>query len=311
MKKTEVKQLVIESDRAGQRIDNFLQRELREIPRSRIYQMLRKGEVRVNKGRIKQTYRLQSGDTVRIPPLYVEDSQSGPVVSTQLLEKLLTAILYEDDSIIVLNKPSGLSVHSGTGQKLGVIEAIRTAKPEYKTLELVHRLDRETSGCLILAKDLHSLRQLHADLKQGAIDKSYIALLSGQLKRAQIRVDKPLSRNTRRGGERIVGVDDEGKQAVTVFNRQKIYPQATLVEVDLLTGRTHQIRVHSASIGHPVIADDKYGDKEVNGRFKQLGLRRLFLHASELQLRSPANGKKLNIKAPLDEGLQVILDGLE
>lgn len=311
MKKTEVKQVVIDSDRSGQRIDNFLQRELDGIPRSRIYQMLRKGEVRVNKGRIKQTYRLQAGDTVRIPPLFVEDAKTAPVVSTKLAEKLLGAILYEDDSVIVLNKPSGLSVHGGTGQKLGVIEAIRASEPRYEKLELVHRLDRETSGCLLLAKDLPSLRQLHTDMKSGEIDKTYTALLMGQLSRKSLRVDKPLSRTTRRAGERIVGIDAQGKKAVTVFNRKKSYKQATLVEIDLLTGRTHQIRVHSASIGHPVIADEKYGDKDINQYFKQLGLRRLFLHASALQFRAPASGKKLNIKAPLDPQLLSILDKLE
>ncbi|MEQ8290020.1 MAG: RluA family pseudouridine synthase [Gammaproteobacteria bacterium] len=311
MKKTEVKQVVIDSDRSGQRIDNFLQRELDGIPRSRIYQMLRKGEVRVNKGRIKQTYRLQAGDTVRIPPLFMEDAKSGPVVSTKLAQMLLGAILYEDDSIIVLNKPSGLSVHGGTGQKLGLIEAIRALEPRYEKLELVHRLDRETSGCLLLAKDLPSLRQLHTDMKSGEIDKTYTALLMGQLQRQSLRVDKPLSRTTKRAGERIVGIDAQGKKAVTVFNRKKTFKKATLVEVDLLTGRTHQIRVHSASIGHPVIADEKYGDKDTNQHFRQLGLRRLFLHASALRFRSPASGKKLNIKAPLDPQLLSILDGLE
>lgn len=311
MKKTEVKQVVIDSNRSGQRIDNFLQRELDGIPRSRIYQMLRKGEVRVNKGRIKQTYRLQAGDTVRIPPLYVADAKTAPVVSTNLAEKLQGAILYEDDSIIVLNKPSGLSVHGGTGQKLGLIEAIRASEPRYEKLELVHRLDRGTSGCLLLAKDLPSLRQLHTDMKSGEIDKTYTALLMGQLQRQSLRVDKPLSRTTKRAGERIVGIDAQGKKAVTVFNRKKTFRQATLVEVDLLTGRTHQIRVHSASIGHPVIADEKYGDKDTNQYFRQLGLRRLFLHATALRFRSPASGKKLNIKAPLDPQLLSILDSLE
>lgn len=311
MKKTEVKQVVIDSNRSGQRIDNFLQRELDGIPRSRIYQMLRKGEVRVNKGRIKQTYRLQAGDTVRIPPLYVADAKTAPVVSTNLAEKLQGSILYEDDSIIVLNKPSGLSVHGGTGQKLGLIEAIRASEPRYEKLELVHRLDRGTSGCLLLAKDLPSLRQLHTDMKSGEIDKTYTALLMGQLQRQSLRVDKPLSRTTKRAGERIVGIDAQGKKAVTVFNRKKTFRQATLVEVDLLTGRTHQIRVHSASIGHPVIADEKYGDKDTNQYFRQLGLRRLFLHATALRFRSPASGKKLNIKAPLDPQLLSILDSLE
>ncbi len=307
MKKTEVKQVVISSDQSGQRIDNFLQRELGGIPRSRIYQMLRKGEVRVNKGRIKQTYKLQAGDTIRIPPVFAEQSRSEPVVSDNLASILAESVLYEDDALVILNKPAGLSVHGGTGQKLGLIEAIRVLQPENEKLELVHRLDKETSGCLLLAKNLRALRQLHEDMKCGKVAKIYTALLAGRLERNRIRVNKPLARNRQRAGERLVGIDEQGKEAVSIFKTKQYFSDATLVEIELVTGRTHQIRVHSASLGHPVVADTKYGDKAINDTYRKRGLRRLFLHASGLQLRSPADGKKLKILAPLDRQLESIL----
>ena len=296
MKKTDVKQVVISSDQSGQRIDNFLQRELSGIPRSRIYQMLRKGEVRVNKGRIKQTYKLQAGDTVRIPPIFSEQAKTVPVVSESLASILSEAVLYEDDALMILNKPSGLAVHGGTGQKLGLIEAIRVLQPENQKLELVHRLDKETSGCLLLAKNMQSLRQVHEDMKSGKVTKLYTALLAGRLERNRVKVNKPLARSKQRAGERLVGIDEQGKDSVSIFKTKQFYRDATLVEVELLTGRTHQIRVHSASLGHPVVADTKYGDKAINDAYRKRGLRRLFLHASGLQLRSPANGKKLKIQ---------------
>ncbi len=307
MKKTDVKQVVISSDQSGQRIDNFLQRELSGIPRSRIYQMLRKGEVRVNKGRIKQTYKLQAGDTVRIPPIFSEQAKTVPVVSESLASILSEAVLYEDDALMILNKPSGLAVHGGTGQKLGLIEAIRVLQPENQKLELVHRLDKETSGCLLLAKNMQSLRQVHEDMKSGKVTKLYTALLAGRLERNRVKVNKPLARSKQRAGERLVGIDEQGKDSVSIFKTKQFYRDATLVEVELLTGRTHQIRVHSASLGHPVVADSKYGDKAINDAYRKRGLRRLFLHASGLQLRSPANGKKLKIHAPLDQQLESIL----
>ncbi len=308
-KKVKSKQIVINEDVAGQRIDNFLIRYLGKIPKSRIYQMVRKGEVRVNKGRIKQTYKLIKGDIVRIPPIYTNERiQNEP--PRQLQQKIVDAIIYEDDSLIIVNKPSGVVVHGGSEHEFGIIEAIRAYSDKYSKLELVHRLDKETSGCLILAKTIPSLRILNKIIQTDEISKTYCALLAGQLDKKQYLVDQPLKKNTMLSGERVVKVDPSGKKATTKIFRAKVYQNATLVEVELLTGRTHQIRVHSAYINHPVIGDNKYGDKDINKQFKKIGLKRLFLHAKSLQFVSPATNKSIFIEAPLDVGLTELLQKL-
>lgn len=306
-KKINSKQIVIKADNEGQRIDNFLIRYLGEIPKSRIYQMLRKGEVRVNKGRIKQTYKLKTDDIVRIPPVYLhaEKTNESP---RYLQEKILKSIIYEDEGIIVINKPAGIVVHSGSGQKHGVIEAFRDAGGKYTKIELVHRLDKETSGCLILAKNIPVLRQLHNIINNGEISKIYTTLLAGHVRSKKIIVNKALSKNSI--NEQIITVEKGGKEAKTIFYRIKSYKDASLVNVDLMTGRTHQIRVHSASIGHPVLGDSKYGDRLLNREYRKKGLKRMFLHAKSLNFISPVTGNEITIEAPLEENLLNFLDKL-
>lgn len=309
MKNNHVKQLFISTDQASQRIDNFLMRYLGKVPKSRIYQMIRKGEVRVNKGRIKHTYKLLAGDCIRIPPVFTQNKEIFAATSEQK-QRLLKAIIYEDEAMLVLNKPSGMTVHSGSGQRQGIIEIIRQSRPDYGVLELVHRLDRETSGCLMLAKSRNSLLQLHRDQKTGSIEKYYIALLAGQLKQALRRVDQALQKNARQAEPQRIRISHDGKEAVSLFQPRKLFQQATLCKITLLTGRTHQIRVHSAHIGHPVLGDSKYGNKSQNMSFRKLGLSRMFLHASQLQFISPDTQKRQSVKAPIDKQLQSLLDRL-
>jgi 23S rRNA pseudouridine955/2504/2580 synthase len=307
LKKTESKQLVITGEHEGQRIDNFLIRYFGKIPKSRIYKMLRKGEVRVNKGRTKQTYKLKSGDVLRIPPVYLDEEKS--VNAPRFLQqKVLESIIYEDDGIIVINKPAGIVVHSGSGQDHGVIEAFRDSSKKYEKLELVHRLDKDTSGCLILAKSIQVLRQLHEIINLNEVSKTYTALLAGRLSKNRITINNEISKNP--SNEKMTIVDKGGKPAKTIFNRETVFDNATLVNVDLITGRTHQIRVHSASIGHPVLGDNKYGDRSLNREYKKQGLRRMFLHSKSLSFISPVTNKKLTVKAPLDENLLHFLDKL-
>ena len=308
-KKEQSKQIVISEDNAGQRIDNFLIRYLGKIPKSRIYQMLRKGEVRVNRGRVKQTYKLNKGDTLRIPPIFVNEKNSG-IPSRQLQKKIINSIIYEDDSLLVINKPSGLVVHGGSGQDFGIIETIRTLGGQFEKLELVHRLDKETSGCLILAKNIPGLRLLHRAIQSGEMTKTYNALLSGKLENKEYLINQPLQKNSQRSGERFVKVDDSGKIAVTRFHRESIFDQATLVRIDLITGRTHQIRVHSAYMGHPVVGDKKYGDRKINDEFRKLGLKRIFLHAKSLRFISPATNKPVSVDAPMDQELIELINKL-
>lgn len=307
-KKTNSKQIVIASDNEGQRIDNFLFRYFGKIPKSRVYQMLRKGEVRVNKGRIKQTYKLKTGDILRLPPVYLDEEKSNEA-PRYLQEKIIKSIIYEDEGIIVINKPAGVTVHSGSGQNHGVIEAFRATGNEYEKIELVHRLDKDTSGCLILAKNIPVLRELHKIINNGEISKIYTALLAGQIKKEKITVNKALSKNPE--NERIVTVDQGGKEAVSIFHHEKSYGETSLVNVDLITGRTHQIRVHSASIGHPILGDAKYGDRKLNREYRKKGLKRMFLHARSISFVSPVIGKKITIEAPLEEKLTNFLDKLD
>lgn len=304
----QVRRVRIGAEEAGQRIDNYLIRELRGVPRSRLYRLLRRGEVRVNGGRVEATYRLAEGDELRLPPVRVSaDDQSRP--GGRLLERLADSILYEDDRVLVLNKPAGVAVHGGSGVVHGVIEGLRALRPQAPFLELVHRLDRDTSGCLMLAKKRSALRELHGQLREQRLEKRYLALLAGKLPRGRIPVEAALERSQLRGGERMVKVDGEGRHARSLFRTVERFAGATLAEVDIATGRTHQIRVHAAHLGHPVVGDDKYGDREINRQFRHLGLRRLFLHAQSLSLRWK-DGGELSLVAPLSEDLQRVVETL-
>jgi 23S rRNA pseudouridine955/2504/2580 synthase len=301
----------VDAERAGQRIDNFLLVNLKGVPRSRIYRMLRKGEVRVNKGRVKACYRLQAGDAVRIPPLYQAQPAPAGRPSTRALESLEQGILFEDQGLLVLNKPSGMAVHGGSGLSYGVIEALRGLRPQAPYLELVHRLDRDTSGCLIIAKRRSVLRELHRLLRGDGLDKRYLTLVKGHWQGGERRVDVPLLKNTLRSGERIVTVDAEGKPSVSLFRPHTLYTRASLMEVRLLTGRTHQIRVHGTAEGFPIAGDEKYGDTAFNRKLKeQTGLRRLFLHAHSVAFELPGVAQSYRITASLGKDLETVLTRL-
>lgn len=301
----------ISASQAGQRIDNFLLTLEKGVPKSRIYRAIRKGEVRVNKGRIKQTYKIQAGDVIRVPPLRVAERETPTQVSDSLTQQLLQDIIFEDDSMLVLNKPSGLAVHAGSQIQLGVIEAFRLIKPELPFLELVHRLDRDTSGCLLLAKSRDSLLNLQQQMLSDQIDKRYLTLLKGLMPNSQQLVEQPLVKNTVSSGERMVRVTADGKYAKTLFMRQQALGIAQLTEVKLFTGRTHQIRVHAAWSGHPVAGDEKYGDRDFNKTLKSFGLKRLFLHAWRLGIQHPLTGEPMQLEAPLPDKLQLVISNLE
>ncbi len=301
-KKTEVQQISIDSEDESRRIDNFLMSRFKGLPRTRVYQMLRRGEVRVNKGRKKPGYRLQSGDILRIPPISLETERTSARPPRYLLNMLESAVLFEDEKILVVNKPSGIVVHAGSGRSFGVIEVLRHMRPEDSNLQLVHRIDQATSGCLLLSKTGQGLRELHQALKSGKMEKGYIALLGGDIGPKPLTVDLALRKNTLSSGERIVRPDKEGKRAVSTFSRSRLFRQTCLADIFIETGRTHQIRVHAQSIGHPVAGDEKYGDESLNRQLRKAGLSRLFLHASTLTLPSYGN-KGLNLKAPLSEEL--------
>jgi len=305
-----VRYVDVSADEAGQRIDNFLARHLRGVPRSVIYRVLRRGEVRVNSGRIRPHYKLKAGDSVRIPPLRVDPGPQTTVAGKRL-PRIEDSIVFENPRLLVIDKPSGVAVHGGSGISHGVIEALRAQRPGAPFLELVHRLDRDTSGCLIIAKRRSALRALHEQLRLGSMQKRYLALLSGAWPGGSRRVQAALRKNRLQGGERVVRIDAEGKQAETVFHPVSGYGVASLVDIELKTGRTHQIRVHAAHIGQPLAGDEKYGDPEFNRRMKTLGLRRLFLHAHMIEFIDPGTDDVINISAPLPDELKQVLDRLE
>ncbi|MEH6550855.1 MAG: 23S rRNA pseudouridine(955/2504/2580) synthase RluC [Pseudomonadales bacterium] len=301
-----VQLLTVEEGYEGQRLDNFLLARLHGLPKTRLYRLLRKGEIRVNKGRIRQDYRVQIGDVVRVPPLVLAERRAPGQASDRLVTRLEDSILYEDDAVMVINKPSGLAVHGGSGINLGLIEALRQARPQDRQLELVHRLDRETSGCLMIARKRSALRSLHAALREGHVDKTYTALVLGKWPRGLREVRAPLLKNHLQSGERMVKVDEEGKRSHTRFEVTRSNSRVSLMKVSPVTGRTHQIRVHARHAGHPLVGDDKYGSDEANKEFRKMGCKRLFLHAS--RLRFPLlDGKIIEVEAPLPEDLQTTL----
>lgn len=295
---------------AGQRIDNFLFNYLKSVPKGHIYKIIRKGEVRVNKGRIKQTYKLQFGDTVRIPPVTITEKQPKPAPGRSLLTLIENSIIYEDDCLIAINKPSGVAVHGGSGVSYGIIEAIRALKPEEKFLELVHRLDRDTSGCLLIARKRSALINVQDQLRNRQTDKRYLTLLCGKLSFARKKVTAPLLREALKNGERFVRVDKNGKESTSYFTCLKQYSDSALVEVKIVTGRTHQIRVHSQFLGHSVAGDTKYANFACNQRMKERGLKRLFLHSEQMTLKHPDSSQSITIKAPLSKELEDFLFAL-
>lgn len=301
----------IQPAQAGQRIDNFLLTQLKGVPKSRIYRILRKGEVRVNRGRIKPDYRLQAGDSIRIPPLRLTPKPAAPRPAEHILAEVEASILYEDKLFLILNKPSGLAVHGGSGLSYGLIEALRALRPDAPFLELGHRLDRETSGVLVIAKRRSALRAFHAQLREGGMEKRYLALVKGRWRGGERRVEAPLRKNQLSSGERIVRVSADGKPALTLFRPVTIYSSATLLEAELITGRTHQVRVHAAHCGHPIAGDEKYGDENFNRQMAALGLKRLFLHARSLAFIHPHSETTLRVEAPLPAQLDALLQQLE
>ncbi|MCB4227577.1 23S rRNA pseudouridine(955/2504/2580) synthase RluC [Mannheimia haemolytica] len=298
----------ISEDEAGQRLDNFLLAKLKGVPKSLIYRIVRKGEVRVNKGRIKPEYKLQPDDLVRVPPVRVAEKNEAPI-STKLnkVAELESQILYEDDSMLVINKPSGIAVHGGSGLSFGVIEALRALRPQARFLELVHRIDRDTSGILLVAKKRSALRSLHEQLREKVVQKDYLALVRGQWQAHTKVIKAPLLKNELASGERIVRVSEEGKPSETRFSIEERYANATLVKASPITGRTHQIRVHTQYAGHPIALDDKYGDAEFDSKMKEVGLQRLFLHAHAIRFEHPKTGEEMGITAPLDKTLKGVL----
>lgn len=301
----------ISEDEARQRLDNFLLSKLKGVPKSLIYRIVRKGEVRVNKGRIKPEYKLQTDDVVRVPPVRVAEKNEAPI-STKLnkVAELESQILYEDDVLLVINKPSGIAVHGGSGLSFGVIEALRALRPEARFLELVHRIDRDTSGILLVAKKRSALRNLHEQLREKVVQKDYLALVRGQWQSHTKVIKAPLLKNELASGERIVKVSEEGKPSETRFSIEERYANATLIKASPVTGRTHQIRVHTQFAGHPIALDDKYGDRDFDSKMQQAGLNRLFLHAYSIRFQHPKTNEEMVITAPLDSTLKGVLKKL-
>jgi 23S rRNA pseudouridine955/2504/2580 synthase len=285
----------------GQRVDNFLHRILKGVPKSHVYRILRSGEVRVNSRRAEPTLRLQPGDRVRVPPIRTATpSHTGPVPTGGAA----LPILYEDDALIAIDKPAGVAVHGGSGISHGVIERLRALRPAAPFLELVHRLDRETSGVLMLAKKRRALTQLHEQIRDGHTDKRYLALVPGAWRKGAVTLDFPLAKHVLDGGDRRVTVSADGQEAATRVRIERTLPDYTLLEARLLTGRTHQIRVHLAHAGFPICGDDKYGDFELNRRLAREGLKRMFLHAARFRCAHPITGEPLDIAAPLPADLE-------
>ncbi|WP_082823809.1 RluA family pseudouridine synthase [Alloalcanivorax xenomutans] len=300
--------VTIDEGRDGQRLDNFLITHLKGVPRSRIYRIIRSGEVRVNKKRAKQTTRLANGDIVRIPPIRTAESGAPPKVSDALAERLSRTLIYEDEHLFIFNKPAGLAVHGGSGVSLGLIEALRVLYPEERELELVHRLDRDTSGCIMVARRRSFLRRLQRLMQQGGVEKRYWLLCQG-FKGKERRIEAPLLK-LMQGNERVVRVSREGKPSVTDFRLLERLGGVSLVEATLGTGRTHQIRVHSQFGGFALLGDDKYGNDQGDRLLGELGMRRLCLHAHSLTFRHPLSERRVRVEAPLDEDFESILAAL-
>ncbi len=309
---THVRYIEIGENQAGQRIDNYLFNKLKGIPKSHIYRIIRNGEVRINKKRVKPAYRIEEGDSLRVPPLKESrPNKASRMAPKNVLTRLEAAILLEDNELIVLNKPSGLAVHAGSENPYGVIEALRQSRPDSDMLELVHRLDRDTSGCLMIAKSRRVLTKLHKLLQRGKVSKQYLTLVAGHWRGGVKVVTTGITRISPNEQTRKVTVAVEGKPAETIFKPLKHFPHCSLLEVELRTGRTHQIRAHAAHIGYPVVGDDKYGDFEFNRKMSAFEVKRLFLHAYRLRFQLPSLGKCYDVTASLDPTLRRVLLLLE
>jgi 23S rRNA pseudouridine955/2504/2580 synthase len=304
-----VRHVRVAQDDAGQRLDKFLKTSLPGVPHSRLQRLVRKGEVRVNGKRARPELRLKVDDDVRLPPVRAPQPDAPRRVPASLIETIQSAVIHEDPRLLVIAKPAGVAVHGGSGVSFGIIEALRAARPN-ESLELVHRLDRDTSGCLLVARKPSTLRELHALLRDGQFEKRYLALVAGRWELGRKRIDVPLRTDLRVGGERTVRAHASGKAAISAFAPVQIGKRASLVEVTIHTGRTHQIRVHAAHAGHPVAGDEKYGDAEFNARMRELGLTRMFLHAHSVGFAWPQSGEPFSASAPLPDELKAVLDRL-
>lgn len=299
----------VEAEFAGQRIDNYLTKRLKGVPKSHIYRILRSGEVRVNSKRVGPDHRLEEGERLRIPPIRTAPRPAAP--PRPPASRLQADILYEDEVLLVINKPAGVAVHGGSGVSLGVIEQLRLERSEARFLELVHRLDRATSGVLMLAKRRSALTALHRQLREGQVQKFYLALVQGPWRDHQRSVKLPLDKYVLASGERRVSVSREGLPAHSVFRLHRSWSGFSLLEAELKTGRTHQIRVHLAHLGFPIAGDDKYGDFALNKQLARQGLKRMFLHAFKAVISHPQSGVSLTLEAPLPPELQAFLATLD
>ncbi len=310
--RTAVQYLEISADQAGQRLDNFLLAALKGAPKSLIYRIIRKGEVRVNKKRIKPLYKLQPEDVVRVPPVTLTPGETPPLPSRGLQQTLRERVLWDDDAFMVIDKPAGLAVHGGSGIHLGLIEGLRQMYPEYHFLELVHRLDRDTSGCILIAKKRSALRQLHAMLREKHLDKGYLCVVHGIWPRKVTQIDAPLRKDVLQSGERMVKVAEDGKRSDTRFRVVSTHGKGSqgysIVAAFPKTGRTHQIRVHARHAGHVIMGDDKYASHEELVHAKTLGVKRLMLHASSLRFTHPLSGEPVQIDAPTPEAFKSLME---
>lgn len=305
----QVQFLIIQEENQQQRIDNYLITKMKGVPKSKIYKILRKGEVRVNKKRVKPEYKLKIDDIIRVPPVRLEES-TVPVLNTKNLGYLEKAVLYEDDRLLVVNKPSGVAVHGGSGLSYGLIEAFRALRPSAQFLELVHRIDRDTSGCIVIAKKRSALRHLHEQLRNKQMDKTYHALVQGQWPISRTKVSAKLQKNQLQSGERMVFADENGKPSETRYKVLNTYASASLVEAKPITGRTHQIRVHCQFAGHSIANDSKYGDEGFSKLVKGMGCKRLFLHAKTIRFIHPLSENEVAFDAPYDEHLSALIKRL-
>jgi len=303
--------LEVGEEGADQRIDNYLTRLMKGVPKSHIYRILRSGEVRVNSGRVGPEHRLNVGDRLRLPPVRTAERTAQAAPAGRTAPQLAGCVIHEDEALLVLDKPAGVAVHGGSGVSTGVIEQLRRERPQARFLELVHRLDRETSGVLLLAKKRSALTALHAELREGGARKLYLTLVKGRWKSAKQAVKLPLHKYLLQSGERRVRVDPEGQAAHTLFRLERAYPGFSLLEAELKTGRTHQIRVHLAHLEFPIAGDDKYGDFELNRALVRQGLKRMFLHACRMTVTHPLTGARTTYEAPLPPELTRFLKSLE
>lgn len=306
---SKVRYVEVGPEDAGQRVDNFLMRHLRKAPKALIYRIVRKGEVRVNKGRVKVSNRLNAGDVVRIPPVSVPEKEelSADAIPHAQLQRIESSILFEDDDLLLVNKPSGVAVHGGSGILWGLIEVIRALRPRAKRLELVHRIDRDTSGCILIAKKASVLKALHAQIRADQWDKRYLAIVTGHWPKRVQKVDLPLLKKHLPDGGWHVEVSPKGKEAISYFKVEQVLADCDLVSVKLKTGRTHQIRVHALANGCPLLGDDKYGDRELNKKYRPMGMKRLALHAQFLGFEHPNTGERMLFEAPLSEDFKKII----